>query len=723
MFNLTKNPRTEKEIFADLVSLCTEEGFAHAVAFICRRDNVVGMGEQLSGDDLAKHKSAQEILIRTEISILIGCMCKRQISWNQPSSEKLQQMITRASTLLSEVHSRLIENAYAQFKASPNMPTDPTSSGEALREAVLYSSESAYTFQYRDMATQRYLADSEWLLKNKGYDPKVAQKTLKAICDIQSERLMECLKGIIDKHPDEWTFLPGFTLDVPRLAAEAGVSENQVNAFLDVFSYPSDFTNETYNHVDDFNQANAAPLLKHEDGSFVLFQYHSLAEATYDTPFYWFSEDDEYFPTATKNRGEFAEKFLVERLISIFGEDAVYPNVDVYRGKQCVGEMDCLVVFGEYALQFQAKSQRLTLPSRKGNIGQIEADFQRGVQNAYNQAKTCALAFGKNNTRFQDSDGNIIEIPDICHVYPICVVSDHYPALPTQTRHFLKYSTNGNLEPPLVCDVFLIDVITEMLPSPLRFLSYICMRAKAGEKVLVSNELTTFAYFLQKSLWLEDELDILHLDDSVSVHLDAAMAVRRDSLPGNDTPEGILTKLNNTSIGRVVSAIEHNPNIVSVGVGLRLLELSEDSVRNFSPILTRMIRNSERTGEEHDLSIPFEHMKSGLTIHINSSPSSQAEVQLRTHMKFRKYAEQADSWHGIVLSPETGDIRFGALLKARHRYDPQLEEITAGAPKPKKITEAKILTGRRRKTKVNDPCPCGSGKKYKKCGCGLAPRR
>ncbi|WP_245664155.1 SEC-C metal-binding domain-containing protein [Candidatus Propionivibrio aalborgensis] len=21
----------------------------------------------------------------------------------------------------------------------------------------------------------------------------------------------------------------------------------------------------------------------------------------------------------------------------------------------------------------------------------------------------------------------------------------------------------------------------------------------------------------------------------------------------------------------------------------------------------------------------------------------------------------------------------------------------------------------------NEPCPCGSGKKFKKCGCGLAP--
>ena len=691
MFNLKKNPRVEYDIFAELVGLCTEEGFPHALSFICHMDNIVGMGDQLSGDDLAKQRSAQEILIRTEISILIGCMCKSQINWKLPSPDKLQNQITRASNLLSEVHSRLVENAYAEFKSFPNMSPDPTSSGEAIREAVLYSSESAYTFQYRDMATQRYLADSDWLTKNKGYHPETAQKVLKAICDVQSNLLMKCMKGMTKKHPNEWTFLPGFTLDTAMLAAAAGLTEDQVKPVLEAFTFSPDSTNNGYNHIDDFSETNAAPVLKDEAGNFVLFQYHSLAEATYDGPFYWFGQDEEYFPNATRNRGDFTEKFLVERLISIFGEDAVYSNVDVYRGKQRVGEMDCLVVFAEYALQFQAKSQRLTLPSRKGNIGQIEADFQRAVQKAYNQAKTCTLAFGKKNTKFYDSDGNIIEIPNVDHVYPICVVSDHYPALPTQTRQFLKYSTEGKLAPPLVCDVFLIDVIAEMLPSPLRFLSYICMRAKAGEKILVSNELTTFGYFLQKSLWLEDDLDMLHLDDSISVHLDAAMAVRRDGIPGNDTPKGILTKLNNTSIGKIIAAIEHNPNIACVGIGLRLLELSEDSVRNFSPILTRMIRNSKRTGEEHDLSIPFEYVKSGLTIHINSSPLDLATEKLRNHIKYRKYAEQAELWYGIIISPESGQIRFGALLKSKHRYDSELEAATADAPNPKHFADAKIL--------------------------------
>ncbi len=671
MHNLKKIPRAESAIFDDLVSLCAEKGFAHALAYISFQSNV------------GKQKPEQEIIIETEVSILIGCMCKAPINWEMPTPEKFQEMITRSLDLLSEVHDRLNEDALSQYMSSPKRDGYLKGSGEALREAVFYSSQSAYSFQYRDMATQRYEADSEWLLKNKGYRPKIVQKILRAIHDIQCDSLKECFEKLKDKHSDKWTFLPGFELDVPKIVTKTELGEDEVCAFLDAFSYPLHSTNDTYNHVDDFNLANAAPLLKNGDGSYVLFQYYSLAESTYDAPFYWFIKDKKYFPKSTKHKGEFTENFLFQRLILIFGEDAVYQNVDVYQGKQRVGEIDCLVIFGGYALQFQAKSQRLTLPSRKGSIHQLEADFKRAVQKAYDQAKTCALVFGKDDTLFRNSDGNLIDTSKINHVYPICVVSDHYPALTFQALQFLEYSIEGVLEPPLVCDVFLIDAITEVLPSPLRFLSYICLRAKAGEKVWASNELVTFGFYLKKGLWFEDDLDIASFHDSISTDLDTAMAVRRDGCSGNDTPAGILTRLKNTFIGRLVSEIEYNPNGACVGIGIRLLELSEKSVRNFSSDLTKMIKHSKKTGKKRDLSILFPHVKSGLTIHIKDLSPTQGESEIRDHMNRRKYVEQADSWYGIIISPSSREVQFGAMIEFVYSYDPAMEIYTANMPKIK----------------------------------------
>jgi len=286
--------------------------------------------------------------------------------------------------------------------------------------------------------------------------------------------------------------------------------------------------------------------------------------------------------------------------------------------------------------------------------------------------------------------------------------------LAMQARSFLKSTTDSLLGAPLVCDLFLIDVITEMLPSPLRLLSYITLRAQFGEKILVTNELATFGYYLRQNLWVDDALNMMLLDDSVASELDAAMTVRRGGLPGNDTPKGILTKLKNTRLGKLVAEVEHDPNQFSVGMGLAILEMGEDSVRKMSSTLDLMIRDAGRTGGHHDLTIPLEHRDAGLSIHVNSDPNQEASDKLRSHMLYRKYAQRAGNWFGLLLEPTTGKPRFGAKVRAPHAFDFELEAITAKAAPLQKFEDlpAQVV---KRKIGRNDPCPCGSGKKFKRC--------
>jgi hypothetical protein len=456
------------------------------------------------------------------------------------------------------------------------------------------------------------------------------------------------------------------------------------------------------------------PILQAPNGALYLLQYYPLVEAVYDSPFYWFAEDKNYFPTASRNRGEFTETFLTERLISIFGKNSVFANVDVYEGKKRIGEMDCLVVFGEYAMIFQAKSQRLTLPARKGKLEKLKDDFGRAVQKAYDQAVSCAMTIPKDGIRYVCPDGREPDLSQVERVYPVCVLADHYPALAMQARSFLKSTTDSLIGAPLVCDLFLIDVVTEMLPSPLRFLSYITLRAQFGEKILVTNELATFGYYLRQSLWVDDPYSMILLDDSAASDLDAAMTVRRDGLPGNHTPKGILTKLQNTRLGKIVAEIEHEPNQFSVGMGLSILEMSEDSVRKMSSALDRMIKNAGRTGRHHDLTIPLEHRDAGLSIHVNADPNRGASDKLHSHMLYRKYAQRAGKWFGLLLEPTTGRPRFGAKIRSPHTFNFELEAITAKAAPLQKVDELPSQLAKR-KIGRNAPCPCGSGKKFKRC--------
>lgn len=60
-------------------------------------------------------------------------------------------------------------------EAGAERPPSPFTRADVLREPIFYGAESAYSFQYRDMALERYAADEAWLLANKGFSIADAQ--------------------------------------------------------------------------------------------------------------------------------------------------------------------------------------------------------------------------------------------------------------------------------------------------------------------------------------------------------------------------------------------------------------------------------------------------------------------------------------------------------------------------------------------------------------------
>src|SRR5690606_23500798 len=118
--------------------------------------------------------------------------------------------------------------------------------------------------------------------------------------------------------------------------------------------------------------------------------------------------------------------------------------------------IDTLVLIADHAIVVQAKSKRLTLLARKGNDLQLQADFKGAVQDACDQAIACSQNLVDGKAIFADVNGKKVEIArPIRSVYPLCVVSDHYPALSFQARQFLEYEATEAIHAPLVCDIFL----------------------------------------------------------------------------------------------------------------------------------------------------------------------------------------------------------------------------------------------------------------------------
>jgi hypothetical protein len=712
------NPRSEDEVFAELQALASEPGYAHAIAALCFRDNAIGFTNKLNANDLAKMYSPDR-LIRTEIATLIGLLVKNDLNLTIPHPEQMQNMLDRSDKLLRELHtamlapsSKVISKAILQ-KESAN----PFTRGDVLREAIFYCGESAYDFQFRDFAISKYAADDDWLKTNKGFSTSDAVAVAQSISTILKEAIFPTLDSLRYKDPRKWTVLPVYTFRIDQVIDATQLSLQVVSNILDSFSLPVAERNKSFNSVSDFNCVSAYPILRISPTEYVLFQSYSLFEAIYESPFYWMNQDKNYIASAEKNRGAFTEHFCADRLRAIYGERRVYENVVLTKGKKTIAEIDILVLFGNRAVIVQAKSKRLTVESRKGNDNQLKNDFKLAIQNSYKQGLSCAKAIQENDIIALDNQSQVIKIHHpLKEVYIFCVLSEHYPALSFQAQQLLNVEQTEQIKFPFVMDIFLLDTMVEMLPSPLYFISYINRRTEYNDKVLAGHEMTVLSYHLKHNLWIEPEFGFFLLDDDICADLDIAMMVRRNGLRGKATPDGILTRIRNTNVGQIIKQIENADNSALVDLGFFLLALSEDTILDLSKGIKTIVARAVADFSNHDVTIGVNNGETGITVHCNYEPIETALESLNNHCERRKYSQKAQTWFGLCLEPRTGAIRFNLNLDFPWKQSSEMDNVVANLPKgQKKINLLASTKPRKKKAGRNDPCPCGSGRKYKKC--------
>ena len=711
--------RSEQTIFDELAGICTSRGYVHAIAYLCSRDNIIRYSGEMKAEDM-HHLFSKSRLIRTETSTLIGLMLKSAIDYTVPAPHVLEKYIESTEALLEEIHHAMSASFWQDIDPTEIAEEgfNPFTSGGALREPIFYGGKSAYSFQYRDFSPAKYANDNPWLAAHKGFSIHDARNVVFAVSRLQDEQAINALGAMRGTPPETWTFLLANTFSVQEVADYGHIDAKIVEKVLSAFAVPPGARNEQFKALHDFNIANASPLIHTPDGNYLLFHIYSLVEALYEAPFYWMGADKAYAATAMQNRGIFTEQFAVERLKLVFGAENVFANIDIYESKGTkLAEIDVLVLFGNRALVLQAKSKRLTLEARRGNDLQIKDDFKKSIQDSSDQAYRCAKLLEEGRLLFKDVAGITLKLPaSLKRIYVICLISDHYPAQSFQARQFLKFAATETISPPFVMDIFALDAMTEMLSSPLQFLSYVDRRTGYTDKLMASHELTILSYHLKQNLWLDEEHDLVMLDDDISSDLDLAMLVRREGIPGKATPDGILTRFSATALGRMVKAIEARTDPAFIDLGFTLLTLGEDTVVDVSAGIDQLAKQAVADGKNHDLTVGLGSGGSGLTIHCNDDPINVAGPALQRHCHARKYTEHARTWFGVCMSPSDQALRFGLNLDFPWQQNDTMDGLTKTMGKPGKLTALRREAAKARtKAGRNDPCPCGSGKKYKKC--------
>lgn len=709
--------RTEVEVFQEITALCASPGYIHAIAYFCFRDNLIKFNENLAVKDMDAHYEGSSLL-RSEISTLIGLMARAPIGLDLPASQVLQTYVERTDSLLSELHHAMATAAFFGGKDWAALHADgrnPFDDGAAMREPIFYGGESAYNFQYEALTGPKYCADDPWLIGERGFSITDALCVIKAIEEGHICKLYSLREEMCAKSPDELTFLPALMFTGQEVVDRSGLDAATVDAVLRAFRFESHERNAPFTSISEFNETNVRPILCLVDGSYVLLQHYQLQESLYESPFFWMMADDNYRSTATTNRGNYTETYTSDRLQVVFGS-RVLRNIDIYRGKNRYAEADALVLFGNHAIVVQAKSKRLTLEARKGNDRALRDDFKKAVENAYGQALLCAEAL-QNPTAFQfrDPSGTEVKVPNaIDVVFPICVLADHYPALSFQSRQFLKVRATESVKPPLVADVFTLDVIVEFLDTPLQFLNYLDLRARAFDRLLIANELIPFSYHLRHNLWLDPKYDMACLADDYAAHVDVAMAVRRQGVSGSPEVEGVLTRYRGTRIGEILDQIQEAKTPELTELALWILQLSDETADGLSRAIESQIRAAVKEHGIKDLTFTFENHSAGLTIHLSALPDKIAQENIVKHCRWKKYDLKADRWYGLVLRPEDIRIRHALVLNEPWKQNIAMDKVVSALPRRAPVW-LEVIGQASKKLGRNEPCRCGSGLKYKRC--------
>ena len=707
--------RSVDEIFAELETICTSSGYVHALAYMCFRDNMMGYLDEITPADMTA-LFRPDRLIRTETSALVGLMLKGDRDSRYPGVEKMREHVLASYTLLEEMHEAMLGNLNFSKTTDPASIWNSISSGLTLREPMFYGGESAYSFQFRDLSEIRFDADTPWFLEKKRISPADCRSLARAIQQILNQKLTETLELVSASSDHHDILLEAFIFTTEELVDACGLEEQKVSGFLALFSFPAQSRNDSFGNIHDYNAYAETPLIQLESRRFLQLEQYTLLQSLYESPFFWMCSDKTYQPIAMRNRGQFTEEFSRSRLALVFGEKNVHKNVDIFRTKgERVGEIDVLVFLGNRAIVVQAKSKRLTLEAKRGNEVQIRKDFAGAIQRSYDQAVDCADALtNAGEFKFMLSSGRELNVPSLKRIYPICIVADHYPALAFQASQFLIEKQRLNTSAPFIMDVFTLDTMTELLDSSLRLLSYIDRRTKYSGSINAAHELTILSYHLKTNLWMDGSFDLLQIGDDVSADLDCAMTVRRENIPGQRTPDGILTQFKDTRIERMLETLGTMDGSAAVELGLMLQTLSGKTLQNINAQLDGMLQLAYGDRRHHDFTMPMFESAEGLTVHTNYLPNEEADRRLRQHCEWRKYKAHVGRWFGLLVQPKSGEVRLCMLLEYEWHRDASMEIFLKQNPGIGRLVDISG-TGKRISAGRNDPCPCGSSLKYKKC--------
>ena len=697
-----KGSRSVEDIIQELEQLSHQRGFVYTLSFNVFTSLFTPV-DKLADIDWSERPNNREL------SFLLGLMIKRPLDLSLPDTEDdIYYQNDKALTLLQELHRAHTYSMHPQFtlaQADSIGVYDQTDasceqwieSGFGLIEPIFYGSEGADVFQFLRLAEKRYQNDTQWIENHLGISLSsiiASIEQIRRLVDARfsslrpSSSFVELCKQLMEM----FLFEPGDITDVDELS---------VRSFFEAFSCCPGEVNEGLNTIGAYNSIHSHPIVKLYNGKYFIPLTFYLSRSLYESPFYWMRQDSEYKDIADEHRGHATEEIAHNFLSATFGESNVYRNIKVRKHGKDETDIDLLVLYQDRAIVVQAKSKKLTVGSRMGNRTNLEVDFHKAVQEAYDQAVLSTQALVDTRYELFDSNGNPFRIaaaPKESHI--ICITGDHFPALAVQLRSFLRKSQNDPF--PLAASLFDLEILTHYLSDPFEFLYFLRQRSRTSDQVGLCSELALLGFHIELKLDSRLGQEVLLLDETPAQIIEADYLVASGRWPESRKRRKLSCTWRDKQFDEVVRSVRAKSQPGLIDAIFFLYDIAGDHTRDFFHSIRRLQRATLIDGRHHDMSIPYSHERRGVSFISYPQPDdSSEEAFFQQHFRAfaisRKYKSYANEWIALASIAGTQNLIDMVWHSAEvWQDDPDVEELV-----PSVLGDGRVVRGAGRRRKKN----------------------
>jgi hypothetical protein len=385
--------------------------------------------------------------------------------------------------------------------------------------------------------------------------------------------------------------------------------------------------------------------------------------------------------------------------------------VKVKKGKkETITDIDVLALAGNRAVIAQVKSKRLTELAKMGDDRKLVTDFQSAVQGAYDQGLASRRAVvDKENKLFIDE--REVQLPeDVADAYILCISLDYYPAVLHHVEAYLNRQPGDPL--PIALSVFDLDVLAHYLKDPFEFLYYLHQRVHFAGYFRADSEMTLLGFHLKQKLYPRRGSDVELLDNQFGQLIDANFSVVRGTVPTSKAANRLFADWNNEDFQRLIEQTKSAGKAGFTDAIFFLYDLAGPGADELIEKIKHAKRQTLTDGKSHNAALLYTDSKRGITILSEPAFPNALQRTLMPLAMMRKYKSRADSWLALGSIAESPNLVDAIAFNGDPwEEDPAMETLVA----ERFSGGGKILSSSGKKIGRNEQCPCGSGKKFKKC--------